>query len=79
MLDAAALWLVTPLEHEWGVLVGPGLTHTRFGVSRTGVGGVVSAGVRRGIGPRLTVRSHAMSGDGIGVATRVELGLVLTR
>jgi hypothetical protein len=43
------------------------------------VGGVVSAGVRRGIGPRLTLRSHAMSGDEIGVATRVELGLVLTR
>jgi hypothetical protein len=79
MFDATALWLVTPREHDWGVFVGPGFTHTRFGVSRTGVGGVVSAGVRRGIGPRLTLRSHAMSGDEIGVATRVELGLVLTR
>ncbi len=79
MADAAAIWLVTPTRYDWGVFAGPGVTHTRFGAARTGVGVVISAGVRRGIGPRLTLRSHAMSGDELGVATRVEFGLVLTR
>lgn len=79
MLDAAALWQLTPTRFNWGVFAGPGVTHTRFGDARTGVGGVISAGVRRGIGPRLTVRSHAMSGTELGLATRVELGVVLTR
>ncbi len=77
--DAAALWLVTPQDQAWGIFVGPGVTYTRFGVGRAGAGGVISAGVRRGIGPRLTLRTHAMSGDEIGVTTRAELGLVITR
>ncbi len=78
--DAAALWLVTPQDQAWGVFVGPGVTYTRFGgAGRAGAGGVISAGVRRGIGPRLTIRTHAMSGDEIGVTTRAEFGLVITR
>ena len=77
--DAAALWLVTPQDQAWGIFVGPGVTYTRFGPVRAGADGVGSAGVRRGIGPRLTLRTHAMSGDEIGVTTRAEFGLVITR
>jgi hypothetical protein len=77
--EAAAVWLLTPEPRRWGVSVGPSVAYTRFGVGRTGFGGAISAGARRGIGPRLTVRTHAMSGQGSHVTTRVELGLVLSR
>lgn len=76
--DATALWLVAETG-RWGLLLGPAATVTRFGVSRSGVGGVITAGVHRGRGPRLTLRTYAMSGDESGVASRFELGYVLTR
>lgn len=76
--DATALWLVAQTR-RWGLLLGPAATVTRFDVARTGVGGVISAGVLRGRGPRLTLRTYAMSGDELGVASRFEVGWVLTR
>ncbi len=78
-LDVSALWLVTSPDEAWGVFVGPSVAYTTFGASTAGVGGAVSAGVRRGIGPRLTIRSHAMFAGEVRRTTRAELGLVLTR
>ena len=61
-VELALLWLATPSQGTWGALLGPSVGRTSFDGTRTGVGATISVGAVRGIGPRVSLRYHSLSG-----------------
>lgn len=60
--DLAVLWHATEHSAKWGVLLGPSIVRSSFDGARMGVGATASVGAVKGIGPRLTLRYHTLSG-----------------
>ena len=62
LANLALLWRPASAGAKWGVLLGPSLERTSFDGARMGGGATVAFGALRRVGPRLTLRYHALAG-----------------
>ena len=63
LANIAILWSPGAPSAKWGLRLGPSVERTTFDGTRTGVGGTLALGARRGFGPLLTLRYHTLSGS----------------
>ena len=61
--NVALLWAPALSRGKWGILLGPSVERTTFDGTRTGAGATLALGALRGLGPRLTLRYHTLSGS----------------